>query len=166
MRPEITAAIVAAGLVALTAFASPTKFAAAPRLVPRDTGARLFATNCAPCHQASGLGLAEQFPPLAESEWVTGSEARLIRVMLQGLTGEIEVQGEMFKGAMPGWGPLLDDFQIAAVATYIRSTWGNKSPAVLAATVTRVRRESAERRTPWSEAELRGIGGASPARRR
>jgi mono/diheme cytochrome c family protein len=121
----------------------------------RDTGAKLYAVNCAPCHQPSGLGLVDQFPPLDGSEWVMGSEARLLRVIMQGLTGEIEVAGEMFRGAMPGWGLLLDDNQIAAVATFIRSNWGNKAPPVVAASAARVRKETAERKTPWTERELR-----------
>jgi mono/diheme cytochrome c family protein len=125
----------------------------------QDTGARLFAVNCAPCHQLTGLGLGDTIPPLAGSEWVTGSESRLLRVILGGLTGEIEVQGEMFKGAMPGWGPLLDDNQVAAIASYIRRSWGNKAAPVTAAAVAQLRRGSADRKTPWTAEELRKIGG-------
>ena len=99
------------------------------------------------------------YPPLAGSEWVTGGEAKMLRVMITGLVGEIEVQGEMFSGAMPGWGPVLNDFQLAATATYVRSSWGNKATAVTAASVAKIRQESAAKTTPWTQAELRRIGG-------
>jgi hypothetical protein len=92
---------------------------------------------------------------------VTGSEARLLRVIIGGLTGEVEVQGEMFKGNMPGWGLLLDDNQIAAIASYIRRSWGNKAPPVQSATVAQVRRATIDRKTPWTAAEIRRIGGLS-----
>jgi mono/diheme cytochrome c family protein len=126
----------------------------------QDTGSFLYAVNCAPCHQLSGLGLGDTIPPLAGSEWVTGGEARLVRVMLGGLTGEIEVQGEIFKGAMPGWGPLLDDNQISAIATHIRRSWGNKAAPVNANVVAQLRKSMGDRKSPWTAEELRRIGGS------
>lgn len=120
---------------------------------PAD-GAKIYAATCLACHQATGLGLGNQFPPLVSSEWVVGNEERLIRIILHGVTGEIEVEGETFNGAMPTWGPLFKDDEIAAVATYVRSSWGNKAAPVLAATVTRVRAQYATRKTPWTAAEL------------
>jgi len=162
-------AVAAAGCIAIasttaflpTTLAHPARpsFPRSRAHVTQDTATKLYAINCAPCHQLSGLGLGDTIPPLAGSEWVTGSETRLLRVMLGGLTGEVEVQGEMFKGAMPGWGPILDDGQIAAVATYIRKSWGNKAPPVGVAIVAQIRRASADRKTPWTAEELRKFGG-------
>ena len=129
------------------------RHASSARQQPPD-GKLVYATTCGACHQADGLGLPDVYPPLAESEWVTGDEDRLIRVVLQGLTGEIEVAGEPFSGAMPAWGPSLDDAQVAAVLTYIRQSWGNAAPAVTSATVARVRRATAARTTPWTAKEL------------
>lgn len=124
------------------------------RGAPPPDGKQIYATTCAACHEPTGLGLSDVYPPLAESEWVTGDEGRLIRVVLHGLTGEIEVAGETVSGAMPAWGATLDDAQIAAVLTYIRSSWGNKAPAVTVAAVARVRRTTASRLTPWTAREL------------
>ena len=62
------------------------------RLQQRE-GARLYSVTCQACHQVSGQGLANQFPPLAGSEWVTGSEERLVLIILHGIIGEIEVEG-------------------------------------------------------------------------
>ncbi len=117
-------------------------------------GARLYSVTCQACHQVSGQGLANQFPPLAGSEWVTGSEERLVLIILHGIVGEIEVEGESFNGAMPTWGPTFTDSDVAAVATYVRSAWGNKAAPVAASTVTRVRLAFAARKSPWTAAEL------------
>jgi mono/diheme cytochrome c family protein len=117
-------------------------------------GAKIFAITCAACHLATGLGTEGKVPPLAGSEWVLGDEGRLVRIILHGLVGEVEVQGEMFSGAMPTWGGAFTDEQIAAVATYVRRSWGNKAPPIAAETVAKVRQQSAARKTPWTIKEL------------
>lgn len=118
------------------------------------TGAQVYAATCVACHQASGAGLANVYPPLAKSEWVTGSEARLIRVILHGLSGPIQVGGQSYSSVMPPWGAALDDAEVAAVATYVRSSWGNAAAPVVPATVARLRAAHASRTTPWTAAEL------------
>ena len=117
-------------------------------------GAKIFAITCAACHLATGLGTEGKVPPLAGSEWVTGNESRLIRIVLHGLTGEVEVQGEMFSGAMPTWGGAFSDEQIASVLTFVRRSWGNKAPAVAADAVAKVRQLYVTRKTPWTAKEL------------
>ena len=106
------------------------------------------------CHQVDGAGKEGIYPPLAGSEWVMGDEAKLVRIILHGLTGPVEVAGETFSGAMPGWGGMLADPDIAAVATYIRSAWGNKAAPVTAAKVTAIRSKTTSRKTPWTMPEL------------
>ncbi|MEP6781741.1 MAG: cytochrome c [Gemmatimonadaceae bacterium] len=117
-------------------------------------GAAIYAATCIACHMGNGQGVAGQFPPLVNSDWVLGSEERLIRIILHGVVGEIEVEGEMFNGAMPTWGPTFRDEDLAAVATYVRKSWGNKSAPVTAATVARVRLQHQGRTKPWTAAEL------------
>ena len=117
-------------------------------------GRKVYGTTCAACHQPTGQGAAGTYPPLAGSEIATGDEAKLIRVVLHGLTGEVEVQGETFNGAMPAWGPTLKDDDIAAVLTYVRSAWGNKASPVTAASVAQIRAATAARKTPWTAQEL------------
>ena len=96
------------------------------------------------------LGLA---PPLVDSEWVSGSEQRLIRVVLHGLRGPIKVKGESFEMDMPSLG-VLDDEQIAAALTYIRREWGHTFEPVTPAAVKKVRDETASREDAWTMAEL------------
>ena len=126
----------------------------APISAQPPDGARIYAATCQACHQSSGLGLPNQFPPLVGSEWVTGSEERLVMIVLQGIVGEIDVEGEAFNGAMPTWGPTFKDEELAAVASYVRRSWGNKAAPITTATVTRVRLKYATRTKPWTVAEL------------
>lgn len=121
---------------------------------PADDGETLFKSYCVACHQAGGQGLAGVFPPLAASPWVTGDRGRLARIVLQGLSGPVTVNDVTFNGAMPPWGETLDDDQIAAVLTYIRSAWGNEADAVPPADVAAVRAATADRTTPWTAEEL------------
>ena len=135
--------------------ASKASAVAAKEQLPN--GASVYATTCAACHQATGEGVSGVFPPLAASEWVTGDEAKLIRILLHGVTGPIEVAGETFNGMMPGWGTTLKDPDIAAVLTYARSTWGNKGTPITAASVAKIRAATASRTTPWTVTELAGV---------
>lgn len=128
-------------------------FSAAPSEAQAD-GAKVYATVCASCHQASGQGVPGAFPPVAESEWVTGDETRLVKIILHGVMGEMEVAGEIYAGMMPPWGGGLNDAEVAAVSTYIRSNFGNEAPPVTAATVARIRAQYASRKTPWTPQEL------------
>jgi mono/diheme cytochrome c family protein len=121
------------------------------------TGAQVYSQTCAACHQPAGEGKEQMYPPLAGSEWVTGPDARLVRIVLHGLTGEIEVEGQTFAGMMPPWGPTLTDAEIAAVTTYVRSSFGNKAAPVTAATVAAIRKATATRTTPWTAAELEKV---------
>ncbi|MEX2044600.1 MAG: cytochrome c, partial [Opitutus sp.] len=130
--------------------------AAAP-VDPIALGRNVYSTVCAACHQATGLGLPPAFPPLAGSEWVAGSEERIIRIVLHGLTGPIKVGGTEYNGMMPPAGPgsgfNLSPERIAAVLTYVRQEWGNQAPAVSAEKVSEVRGKEGTR-APWTAAEL------------
>ena len=119
-------------------------------------GKQVFAANCAACHQDSGKGLPGVFPPLAGSEWVAGDERVVANILLHGVTGDITVAGNNFKGSMPSF-QHLGDAELAAVASYVRSTWGNKA-ATIQAGVFAAERKSATRKTPFNGgAELKAL---------
>ena len=103
-------------------------------------GEKLFLTNCAACHQATGLGVPGAFPPLVKSVWVTGSEDRIIKAVLAGFAGEIEVNGVKYNGNMPGIGAGLKDSQVAHIITYVRQAWGNVAEPVMDTKVAEVRK--------------------------
>ncbi len=119
--------------------------------LPPPDPARVYRANCQACHQADGKGMGS-FPPLAGSSWVQGSEERLVRIVLNGLTGPITVDGKSYNSNMPGL-PKLSDEQVAAVLTYVRSEWGNSAPAVTAETVAAIR-ATVGTREAWTESEL------------
>jgi mono/diheme cytochrome c family protein len=117
-------------------------------------GDQVFASLCAGCHQATGLGLPGVFPPLAASEWVKAQESTPAKILLVGLSGSVTVNGQTYNGQMPAFKQLSDD-EIAAVLTYLRSSWGNSAPPVTAASVKSVRESLKDRAEPWKgEAEL------------
>lgn len=97
---------------------------------------------CATCHQPDGKGLkASGFPPLAGSNWVTGSEDRLIKLALKGMQGPLELNGVKYPGQVPmtPFEGLLNDEEMAAVLTYVRNSFGNQAPPVTAEKVKAVR---------------------------
>lgn len=115
--------------------------AAAPEATPEapDTasgagapvdGAAVY-QNCAPCHQAQGTGLPGVFPPLAGHvpQLLAAADGRgyVERVLLFGLQGPVEVNGQTYDGTMPSWAHLSDD-ELAAVLDYVSGAWGNALP--------------------------------------
>lgn len=97
---------------------------------------------CATCHQPDGKGLdASGFPPLAGTQWAIGSEERLIKLVLHGLWGPIEVLGKQYPGQVPmtPYGGMLNDAEVAAVLTYVRNSFGNKASVISAEQVKSVR---------------------------
>jgi glucose/arabinose dehydrogenase/mono/diheme cytochrome c family protein len=97
---------------------------------------------CTTCHQPDGKGLdASGFPPLKGSKWVTGSEDRLIKMVLKGMYGPIEVNGKKYPGQVPmtPFEGMLKDEEVASVLTYVRNAFGNKAPEVKADKVKQVR---------------------------
>jgi mono/diheme cytochrome c family protein len=127
---------------------------------PMVVGKRLFTANCVACHQATGQGVAGQFPTLVGSEWVLGGDwhgdNHLVKILLHGLQGPIQVKGDTYNGAMPPWKQLKDD-QIAMILTYIRNEWGNSAPPITAEQVAKVREETAAQTEPYTQNQLKAI---------
>lgn len=92
-------------------------------------GKGVYTQYCLPCHQEDGTGVPNLNPPLRKSDWVNGDRNRLIKVILEGLEEEIEVNGESYNRVMAAHS-FLTDKQVADVLTYIRSNFGNTSDAI------------------------------------
>lgn len=123
-------------------------------------GRQVFSTFCAACHQPNGQGLAGQFPPLVDSEWVIGGGPnRIIRIVLNGLQGPITVKGQPYNNVMLPWRQQLDDESVAAVVTYIRANkdWGHSASAVTPDQVKAIRDATADRAGYWTADELLAI---------
>jgi len=110
--------------------------------------------SCASCHQADGSGHQGLISPLAGSEIVLGKPEIPVAIILHGVNGPLTVKGTVYRGLMISWGKSLDDVQVAALTTYIRTAWGNTASPVTPELVARVRAASASRTSTWSWAEL------------
>jgi cbb3-type cytochrome c oxidase subunit III len=94
------------------------------------SGGQIFAAKCAACHQAGGQGTSA-YPPLAGNPHVAAADPKeMIATIVNGRTGSLAVNGTTYNGKMPAWKGQLSNSDIAAVATYVRSAWTNKAPAV------------------------------------
>lgn len=79
-------------------------------------GATLFKENCSACHQIKGQGVPGSFPALARNKFVQGDPKGPAYVVTHG------------RGGMPNFSEDLNDRQIAAILSYVRSAWGNNAP--------------------------------------
>ena len=124
-------------------------------------GKRIFETYCQVCHQATGLGMPGQFPPLAGSDWVAAQTPnKVIRIALNGATGPFTVKGQQFNNTMVPWRDTLKYDEIASVLTFVRGNgdWGNKAPPVTPAEVKAIRDKTSSRSTAWTMDELNKLG--------
>jgi len=126
---------------------------------PAPQGDFIYAAICAPCHQASGRGVSGQYPPLAGSEWTLGGAEIPARIVLNGLQGPVKVKGQTYRNEMPAFGAQLSDAEIAAVLTYVRSSWGNQAGAVSEDVVKKARADSAGQ-GPWTAEKLKALEAA------
>ncbi|MEM1441085.1 MAG: cytochrome c [Verrucomicrobiota bacterium] len=116
--------------------------------------------NCIACHQASGLGIPGQFPPLVGSEWVDGGTSRLGAIMLHGINGPFKVAGQTYNQLMPAWNNLSDD-KVAQVITYIRREFGSlpegEDGVVTVEMIKAAREQFSDQSGPYTEAQLLAI---------
>ncbi len=122
----------------------------------RRRGGALYAASCGTCHGTDGRGIQGLAPPLVGSPWVRDSDAWLVRIALEGITGPIRIADAVFDATMPGHGndPRFDDDALAGVLTFLRRAWGHADEPIAPETVARIRAQTQGRRAPWTVAEL------------
>jgi mono/diheme cytochrome c family protein len=110
-------------------------------------GKAIYEDRCAICHGSNGEGLPGSFgqvgtfPPLAGNPHVTAKDpSAVIVATLNGMLVDIIVRSRRYVGGMPGWSNWLSNADVAAVATYIRTAWGNRGSPVTEAQVARIRK--------------------------
>ena len=91
------------------------------------SGEAIYKRTCIACHQANGVGIPSVYPPLAKSDYIADKEKAITQV-IKGSSGEIVVNGNKFNNTMPP--QQLNDDEIAAVLTYVYSSFGNSGSAV------------------------------------
>lgn len=113
---------------------------------------------CITCHQENGEGLESAgFPPLSKSNWVTGNPDRLIKLVLHGVYGPMEVNGKQYSGEVPmtPYGGLLNDEELAAVLNYIRNSFGNNANLLISTErVKEIRNQTKNRKGFYTAQEL------------
>ncbi|HMB64122.1 MAG TPA: c-type cytochrome [Eudoraea sp.] len=121
-------------------------------------GRQKFLNLCANCHGTRGEGMARFAPPLQASEWVTGEDYKLAMILLHGMEGPVTVDGRRYDipdilPSMPSFSTLQNE-DIAAIATYIRNSWGHRQSGISAGTISRIRYRTQGKVTPWKATEL------------
>jgi mono/diheme cytochrome c family protein len=101
-------------------------------------GKSIYKKNCLTCHQADGSGVPNMHPPLGPGSWIEKAPEELTAIMMKGLSGQIEVDGQVYKNHMPSHARLTDE-ELADVLTYVRSSFGNNLGPVTADQVKKVR---------------------------
>ncbi|MFD0976710.1 copper-containing nitrite reductase [Salinimicrobium gaetbulicola] len=93
-----------------------------------ERGKTVYTQNCLACHQATGAGIPNAFPPLANSDYLNADVHRAIDAVKYGLSGEVKVNGDVYNSAMPKQN--ISDEDIANVLTYVYNNWGNNKTEV------------------------------------
>ncbi len=118
-------AAVAEAAPAAPAAAATEKVASGPYEYDAAKGKSLFDGTCAACHQANGEGIAGTFPPLKGNPAVNDADPKAqVESILHGRSGTV-IDGKKYTGVMPPFGSQFSDVQIADIANYERSSWGN-----------------------------------------
>jgi mono/diheme cytochrome c family protein len=108
---------------------------------PPATGAAVYTSFCAQCHQTNGAGIPQTFPKLAGNPTVISEDTTsLIRLLVEGGNSPATVNGPPRQG-MPAFAGILTDGQIAQVLTFIRASWGNDARPVTTSNVASLRSE-------------------------
>jgi cytochrome c oxidase subunit 2 len=91
----------------------------------RQRGEKVYAANCVACHQPTGKGAPPAFPPLDGSKLVLGPTEAQIKIVLNGVVKDGKPT------AMAAFGAQLNDVELAAVITFTRNNWSNKTGQVI-----------------------------------
>ena len=102
---------------------APTADGAKSKTERIQLGRKLFTSICAACHQPTGLGRANLFPPLAGSDYLNADKNRAINIVVFGRQGEVVVNGVKYNNNMPSFP--LNDQDVANVLTYVYNSFGN-----------------------------------------
>ena len=119
-----------------------------------DAGKTGYMTICIACHQPTGQGLPGAFPSLVKSDYVMGSPERLTAMVLKGINPPFKYKDATYLVPMIPQEAVLTDDKIAAILTFVRSSFENNAPPIATEFVANVRKKFLDRKTGWTEAEL------------
>lgn len=101
-------------------------------------GKAVFIQYCATCHMADGSGVRDLQPPLTDPKWISNTE-QFVRILEEGISGKIDVNGQLFNNLMPTHKHLSNQ-EMANVISYVRSSFGNSFEPVSAKEVSKIRK--------------------------
>jgi mono/diheme cytochrome c family protein len=138
LTTTIKGLLVAAGMTALISI----PILAQDKAALMTKGATVYKGYCQTCHQATGLGLSTIYPPLAGSDYIKSKPKKeIISSVVNGLKGEITVNGKKYNGVMVPLPKNYTDEDAAAALTYVYNTWGNPGGMVTIAEVKAARKK-------------------------
>lgn len=117
-------------------------------------GERLYSQNCASCHGSDAGGISGAFPPLINSEWVTSKKSVPVRILLHGMEGEVNVQGQNYQGNMPSFKARLSAAEIAAILNYLREESQGNHANITQQDIIDIEKRYSNRTSPWQTDEL------------
>ena len=130
---------------------APARAAPAPVPAPAQTvatnaggsgrGAEFYNQVCVACHMPDGKGVPGMQAPLAGSAVVTGNPSTVIQVLLRGPADVLPATRPKYGVVMPPFGATYNDADVAAVLTFVRSSFGNQASAITAAQVAAQRKK-------------------------
>jgi nitrite reductase (NO-forming) len=128
--------------IGLGVFMNMAVYAAGPsKEALMKRGGEVYNEYCKTCHQATGQGLANVYPPLAGSDYIKSKDKKtIIDNVTNGLKGEITVNGKKYNNVMTALPAKYNDADAAAAITYILNSWGNNGGVVSEAEVKKIRK--------------------------
>ncbi|OIQ41851.1 MAG: dehydrogenase [Bacteroidetes bacterium MedPE-SWsnd-G1] len=127
----------------------------------RTSGYYLFKNTCATCHGSGGDGISGVAPPLSNSEFVTGSDETLARIILHGLHGPITVNGidYEFNGEMPGLvnNPTITNKDVSDIISYLRNAFTTKSKKITLDEIESIRNETPKDGNSYTQEEINSL---------
>jgi mono/diheme cytochrome c family protein/glucose/arabinose dehydrogenase len=146
-----------AGVASWTGQSAPSADFSIAEIARIERGAQIYQQLCVSCHGPDGKGVQPPEglalgPPLVNSPRVLGDKEQLVRILMHGLTGEVDGKGYA-GGIMAPMGE-NDDKWFADVLSYIRQEWSNNAQTIRPDQVATIRRVTAARKAPWTLEEL------------
>jgi mono/diheme cytochrome c family protein len=124
-------------------------------------GEAFYAARCVVCHGPDGMG-GSAIPPLSGSWWVAKGPEMIIPIVTQGMTGPVAVRGRVYNALCPGQ-PDIGERALAALASYISNSFGNKGSEVGVRSVDEIKaKHKARSILSWTPAELKSAGTVVP----
>ncbi|MCF8222045.1 MAG: cytochrome c [Bacteroidales bacterium] len=95
-----------------------------------EAGKKVYNRVCLVCHQEDGSGVPNMYPPVIESDYISGNTDSLIYIILEGMKGPVVVKGVEYNSIMPPQKGVLDDHEVADLLNYLRNSFGNSGEFV------------------------------------